>query len=183
MSPRFSRGFSRPLRQGQRRATSWVASADVTAVTNLVASGVILAQSLTEGVLGGLGLLPSTIVRTRGELWVKSDQLAATRVPFGAMGIGVVQEQARVAGVGSLPTPITEEQSELWFVHQFFAANLDFVTAAGVMGSEAMARYSFDSKSMRKIQEGEAVVVVLENAAVTGGVNFIVKFRMLFKLP
>jgi len=177
------RSFRSPaLRQGQRRATTWVASADVTATTNLAAAAASLDQSLTESALGALGLLPSTIIRTRGSIWVRSDQVAASRTPFGAVGFGIVSEQAGVAGVASLPTPITEEQSELWFVHQFWLADFVFVTAAGFGGSEGMARYDFDSKAMRKIQEGERVVVVMENGASAGGIDYVLKFRMLFKL-
>jgi len=34
---------------------------------------------------------------------------------------------------------------------------------------------------MRKVQEQDAIAVVMENAS-TVGLNFIIKFRMLFKL-
>ena len=171
------------LRQGQRRKTTWAASADISTTTNLAANAVVLHQSFTEGILQAGGLLPSTIMRVRGELWVKSDQLAAVRVPFGALGFAVVSEQARVAGVASVPTPITDEGSDMFFVHQFWAANFDIIsTGVGSLGSEALARYSFDSKAMRKISTGQAIVVTLENAAAAGGVDFVLKFRILFKI-
>ncbi len=170
---------SSPRRQGPRRETAWFASADINVDQPLAAANVVLDQSLTQAILDPI--VPATIVRTRGELWCKSDQITATEETFGAMGMAVVSEPARVAGVAALPTPITEEFSDMFFVHQFFLAGMTFITAAG-FSEGGWTRYSFDSKSMRKVESGEAIVVTLENASSVFGLVYVLKFRMLFKL-
>ena len=177
MARRFSRSVP-ALRQGQRRLTSWVASPNITAVQNLAANSVILQGSGNAALLAAR---PFTIVRTRGSFWVKSDQVAATRTPFGALGFSVVSDAAVAIGITALPLPITDEASELFFTFQFWLADFTFVTAAGVDGSQGMARYDFDSKAMRKVNLGSDIAVTVQNAAVAGGVNFVMKYRLLIK--
>ncbi len=166
------------MRQGQRRQTDWGASADITGTTALAAASVILDQSFTDASLNFTQ--PGTIIRTRGELWVKSDQLVATEEPFGAMGMVVVEDRARVAGAASLPFPIADAGSDSWFVHQFFQAGIAVSSAIGIL--DPWSRYSFDSKAMRKIEDGQAIVIMLENAHATHGAVFLLHFRILFKL-
>ncbi len=173
-------GSFRQLRQGQRRATEWGASSTPTVTTNLAANTVLLHQSFTQALLAEV--TPATIVRVRGELWVKSDQVAATRTPFGAVGFAVVSEQARAAGVASVPDPSTDALSDLWFLHQFWATDFTFITAAGFQGGSTFTRYTFDSKAMRKIVDGNAIVIVIANSAAAGGIDFVMNFRVLFKL-
>ncbi len=177
----FRRQFSRPLRQGQRRQTEWVASADVTAATTIAAGMSVLTQSLTEATLLALGLLPSTIIRTRGVLYTRSDQDAADEAGFGAMSFAVTSEPARAAGVGSLLAPIANEGADVFFVYQtWFAGNGG--PSTGALFSRPWYTQMFDSKAQRKIEDGQAIVTVLENgSASTGGADFILKFRMLFK--
>ena len=170
------------LQRGQKRATSWIASADSTGITNLAAGAAILDQSFTEAVLQAGQALPSTIIRTRGTLWVQSDQIANIESPFGALGFSVNSEQARVAGVASLPTPINEEGSDLFFLHLFWQAAFTVVSAVGTGGSEQWSRYDFDSKAMRKIETGNSINVTLENASSSHGAAYILKYRMLLKL-
>ncbi len=175
------RSFSRPLRQGQRRKTEWAASADVTAVTALAAGGEILDSSLSEAILGGAGLLPSTIIRTRGVLWSRSDQDAANESAFGAMSMAVTSEPARAVGVGALLTPIVDEAGDQFFVYQtWFAGNGG--PSTGALFSQPWYAQEFDSKAQRKVEGGNAIVVVLENASAAHGAEFIIKFRMLFKV-
>ena len=174
------RHFVQTRRQGPRRATEWGASAVPTVTTNLAANTVLLQQSFTAAVLEGV--VPATIVRTRGELWLRSDQVAASRTPFGALGFAVVSEQARAAGVASVPDPTTNALQDQWFVHQFWATDFTFITGAGFQGGSTLTRYSFDSKAMRKVEDGDAIVVVIANSASAGGIDFVLNFRMLFKL-
>jgi len=153
--------------------TQWAGSANSTGAQVLAASSAVLDQDLSQAALADVQ--PCTIVRTRGTLWVASDQASASEEPFGALGMEVVTEQARVAGVTAIPTPISQEANEQWFLWEPFQAY--FATGQGVVWQ----RYEFDSKAQRKVQEGDAVVVVLENASVVG-LEFIIKFRMLLKL-
>ena len=121
-----------------------------------------------------------TIIRTRGILWIRSDQTAAEEEPFGALGFSVVSEQARVAGVAAVPSPITDEQSDLFFVHQFWQSGVSI--GSEVAFTNLWTAYPFDSKAMRKVADGDAIVVVMENAHAVDAANYILKFRMLFKL-
>ena len=172
---RARRGFSRPLRQGQRRATEWIASADINAVASLGGGLSVLQSAILSSV--NLDLVPSTIVRTRGFIFVQSDQAAASEQQLGAIGFSVVSEQAAAAGVASVPSPITDETSEMFFLWQPFA----FSHGAGTVDSQRGGMVDFDSRAMRKWQDGEAIAVVIENAG-TFGIEFWLKFRMLVKL-
>ncbi len=173
-------GGSSFRRQGPKRATQWLASADVTAVTALSGAASILDQSFTGAQFEALGG-PVTIVRVRGELYIQSDQVAAAERPFGAMGFAVVSEQARAAGIASLPSPITDEASDLFFVMQYWEAASWVGNAASP--ATVMKRFVYDSKAMRKVPDGAALVVTMENAALAGiGAQYINKFRVLIKL-
>jgi len=177
MARRISRGGV--IRSGPRRATKWIASADIDAEASLAASASVLTQTLSAASL--VNTLPATIVRTRGILWVSSDQEAQDEEPFGALGFAVVSEQARATGITAVPTPITDEGSDLWFVHQYWQADMSFISASGYT-TNGFKAYEFDSKAMRKVQDGDSVAVVMENANASFGCTFILKFRMLFKL-
>ena len=158
----------RQFRSGPRRQTEWIGSADSTGVQALGPSVAVLDQTFLPG-------LTQTIVRTRGLLYVQSDQVAGDEEFFGAMGAAVVSRPAAAAGVASLPTPITEEDSDFWFIHQFFAAGYDGTAGGGMKGRV----FEFDSKAKRKINTDDAVVFLLENADATFGAQYILKFRML----
>ncbi len=180
MARRFvSRGFS-ARRQGPRRATTWGSSVDKTAVTNLAAATTVLHESFSDATLATV--VPATIVRTVGSFWCKSDQVAAERTPIGALGMAVVSEQARVAGVASVPSPTADSDSDLFFQFLHWTCGFNFVTAAGVLGTEEWARFDFDSRAMRKVVDGDAIVMVVSNSATAGGIDFVLQFRMLFKL-
>ncbi len=97
-----------------RRKTLWIASADVTGVTNLVAGATVLDQTFVADT--GEPSLPWTIVRLRGSLYVASDQTATNEDAHGALGAIVVRDAAAAAGVGSIPTPVTEQSDEGWFM-------------------------------------------------------------------
>ena len=161
-----------------RRHTEWFASADVATDTGLGAATKVFDQSLTTA---EKAKRPFTVVRVRGELWVASDQQVASEEPFGALGFAVVSDTAAALGVTAVPDPITDEASDLWFVHQFWQTGLVFLSGVGVSGSW-WDRYSFDSRAMRKVQEGEDIAVVLANASSTSGALYILKFRLLVKL-
>ncbi len=177
------RSFGRlaPRRQGPRRATEWGASADSTAVKTLGGSGVVLDQSFTDAILSGAGLLPSTIVRVRGELWVHSDQGAANEAPFGAMAFAIANENARAAGIASLLTPIADEAADGFFVFQYFMGANNGASTGALFG-QPWYRFEFDSRAMRKIEDGDSIAVVLENASPLHALEYILKFRILFKV-
>ena len=83
----MGRLVTRTVRVGskQKRATDWIQSGSVTSRTLLANATTILNQSFAF-------LEPATIVRTRGTLWISSDQVATTEQAFGAMGIAVFSD-------------------------------------------------------------------------------------------
>ena len=173
--------FSRPLRQGQRRATEWVQSADVTAGSSIAAGTCALVQSFSEASLNLQGLLPSTVVRTRGMLWTFSDQDAANEEAFGALSFQVCSEPARVAGVASLLCPIIDEDADQFFLYESWYAGSGG-PSTGALFSRPVYSQALESKAQRKIEDGNAIVVVIENGHATQSARFTMKFRMLFKL-
>ena len=159
-----------------RRQTRWLRSADETSFTSVAAGGVDFQSSLTTE---EKALRPFTVVRVRGWLFCQNDQSAATERSWGAVGMAVVSDQAVAAGVASLPSPISDEASDLWFAYQYMYA--DFHLSA--VGSSALGgAFTFESKAMRKVEDGQDVVVMMENGDATFGINYLVKFRMLVKL-
>ncbi len=156
-----------------RRATQWLASADIGSAKALANDAAVLDQSFTSD-------QPFTIVRTRGSIWISTDQSAAGESPFGALGFAVVSDQAAAIGVTAIPTPQTDMASDLFFVHALFAQSFLFATASG-FESTGFERTDFDSKAMRKVNENETIVVGVENAAAVG-MNYILQFRMLIKV-
>jgi len=161
---------------GARRATEWFASADVTVVTQVAANTKILDQSLT---VAELAKLPFTVVRTRGMFLIQTDQIAADEEQLLGLGFGVFSDTAVAAGVGSLPDPISNESDDLWFVHQFGIAS---AWAGNANGNARGLVYHFDSKAMRKVEEGSDIAVVIANGSSVFGFEFWLKFRLLVKL-
>ncbi len=171
---------SRVLRRGPKRATNWISSATPGSPATVAAATAVLSQSFASSQI--VLALPSggTIVRTRGTLWVSSDQEAATEEPVGAFGMMVVREQARAAGIASLPTPVTEAFDDGFFVHIYWQAGMHRVSGVGITGT-FWKRYDFDSKAQRKLTPDDAIVVTMENSHATDGCVFVTGFRMLLK--
>ena len=175
------RVFSRPLRQGQRRKTEWVQSADVTSATVIGAGAATLLQSISEASLLAQGLQPSTVIRTRGYLFIQSDQDAAAETSFGALSFAVCSEPARAAGVASLLTPLVDEDADQFFVYESWQA-FSGGPSTGALFSQPTSVVQIDSKAQRKVSQGDAIVVVMEIGHSAHGAQMVLKFRMLFKL-
>ncbi len=172
MADRF-RG--RPAVRGRapRRATQWIQSVASTGFTGLAANSVVLNQTFPI-------LEPQTIVRTRGSIWIESDQEAADEEPMGAVGLLVASDQAIAAGVASLPDPISEAASGLWFVWLPFATVI--IAVGGAAGARQGWEFPIDSKAMRKVSDGQTIGVVVVNSSALHGLEFMIQFRMLTKL-
>ncbi len=169
----------RSFRQGPRRATSWIASTDQAVIIGIGGGNVLLNQSITGAQTDGLG--PFTITRTIGSLWARSDQVIAAEEALLGIGMSVVTEQARAAGAGSIPAPFRDEDEEQFFVYAIALASMQVAGTPGNFSGDSWARVDFDSRAQRKVQPGEAIVVVVENASTAFAVDFFVKFRMLIK--
>ena len=159
------------VRSGPKRTTTWFGFNPT--VQALTAAGGTIIFSLNAA---ALALQPFTVVRSLFELYITSDQEAASEDQLAGFGIAVVSDEATAAGVTAIPTPITEMASDLWFAHQLL---FNSTTANPV--SNVGTRYMVDSRAMRKVSIGQDIVVVLEFDASGGGSNVIIGGRMLVK--
>jgi len=128
-----------------------------------------------------LALRPFTVVRTRGVFSHASDQVAAVERQVTSLGMAVVSDQAVAIGVTAVPTPEADRESDLFFVYETLQSRFVFVTAAG-FDAQSMTSLYYDSKAMRKVEDGQDIVVVLETASISNGVDAVISGRMLIKL-
>ncbi len=142
-----SSGFSR----GKRQPTNWARAETSEMVTAANAFAI-----RTTVVLSNPGI-NETIRRTRGGLFVVIGG-AGTGTIHGAFGGMVISDQAIAAGGASLPDPIGNANDDGWFVWLPWAIRVS--TQAAAVG----AVFQFDSKAMRRIEEGYGVVFMIGNA-------------------
>ena len=164
-----------PRAPGQRRQTSWF---EIQLTQTAVASNAaVLVASLTTA---EKAKRPFTIVRTQLSTHLTTDQLAATELQAIAVGMCVVSDQASAIGVTAIPTPDTDMASDLWFLHRW---NFDEFLLASAVGFDSPTGriLHIDSKAMRKVNNDEDVVLVVETGAISSGVNFITAGRLLIK--
>ncbi len=179
------RGFSgrnlnlRRVAASAARRSDWAIGISSTAFTNVPAASTLLLAAVADSTLAASGITPATLIRTRGMYSIKSDQNAAGEVQIGAIGLAVVDERARAAGVGSLATPITNMISDEWYYINGFAYEVSLNSAVG-FDSNSAHMVEVDSRAMRKIDDGQAMVVVVENAGATG-FDIAIYLRTMFK--
>ena len=132
---------------------------------------------------GALLLRPFTILRTRMDLQVRSDQQVASEIPFGFYGKLVVTDTAAVLGITALPGPsgISGSPEAAWFVWQAvslaFFVDINGTDGIGLDANGSM-HYVIDSKSMRKVGPDDDVVTVFANE-VAAGMSLTTNGRML----
>ena len=162
------------LRGGkQRRETLWAFITPT--LTSMAASGGIITGTMNAALLA---LRPFTIVRTRGYLFLESDQAAAAELQVAAYAGAVVTEQALAIGVTAVPTPITDMGSDEFFLHQIIMADESALTDVAKPG----VGVQFDSRAMRKVSESEELYFVAELSSIGSGLTIISAGRFLLKL-
>ncbi len=157
-----------------RRGTFWGRSPANTGLRTLAAGSAVIEASAVPVIEG------ETIIRTRGFISVKSDQTGAVENGPGALGFCVVSNEAFAAGVGALPTPFTDQDSDIWMVHQYF--NWDMESAGATVVVPQLERFEFDSKAMRKMENGSTLAVMIENGSGGAGLSYYIHFAVLFKV-
>ena len=157
--------------RGPKRKSQWIGSADQGDVA-VGANASVIVQS-------NAGLANVTIVRTRGLFSWKPSTFSASSIQLGAVGMGIVSDQAFAAGAASIPGPWTDPEWSGWFWWQAFSYRNQFDTAIGqqMVGQDIVV----DSKAMRKVEINEVVVMMAETFAVAGVIAG--AFRQLVKLP
>ena len=158
------------------RETRWLEVDPVQ--TALAVGGVAITHSLNAV---ELALRPFTIVRTRGLFGLQSDQQVAAEFQVASLGMCVVSEQAAAIGVTAVPTPETDRSSDLWFMYESISRAFATEAGGGMVADFQYSRY-FDSKAMRKVEDGNDIVVVVEADGISDGVVASVSARMLIKL-
>ena len=160
-----------------RRLTVWT-SALPNSTTLASTSTAALTASLGAGLLA---MRPFTIVRARGIIHVISDQAAQTESYQVGHAHAVVSDQASAVGVTAVPTPYADMGSDLFFVYEQISSTFRFVSGVG-FDEPAGVTHIFDSKAMRKVNEDQDVVSVLETSAISSGCVVIDSWRYLIKL-
>ncbi len=169
---RFIRGVG-----GRRRETRWLDGIPV-ALTLGAASTAAITHTLTAV---ELALRPFTVMRTRGFWQIESDQNIATEPAQIAWGFAVVSDQAVGIGVTAVPTPFTDMESDLWFSYELLFNSFVFINGSGFQENAGLTG-ELDSKAMRKVEDGQDIVSVIETSAISQGAIVRVGFRMLIKL-
>ncbi len=145
--------------------------------SRLLASGMTTVPASSKVLLATATLsnpgIDETVRRTRGGIWIQSDQSAAIENQIGALGAIVVSERALVIGITAVPDPVTEKDDDGWFLWVPFAQSSDLT--AGRTGYW----YEFDSKAMRKISEGFAIAFVAGNNSASNGLQVALIFSVL----
>ena len=157
--------------RGPKRKTLWLQFAPISA--SLTATGGILYFSLNAA---ALALRPFTIVRTKWEAFITSDQAAAVEDQVAGMGLAVVSDEAVAVGVSAVPTPISELGSSLWFMHKILMS-----AGSNVNEGRVGFQYTVDSKAMRKVEVGQDIVAVGEFSAAGDGLLLTMGGRILIK--
>ena len=116
-----------------------------------VSSKVLVASFTLASAVSG-----RTIRRTRGEAFISATGPGAG---LGAMGMIMVSLTALAAGAASIPGPVTDASHDGWFVWQSLIRDRPAAT------QQESDPFTFDSKAMRKMEEGYAAVMMVENAS------------------
>jgi len=140
------------------------------------------AQLMPTGVIPNIEAL--TIIRIRGTFLFFLTSVSSVSDGFlGAVGIGIVTDEAFTAGIGSMPTPLSDDEDELWMWHSFFHA-IAVSTTNIDRQMTTQIRLPIDSKAMRKFEPGNtlfAAVEVTETGTAVGQAHLLT--WTLIKLP
>ncbi len=148
---------------------SWVRS---------VFGAITIAGPSTKAVIGTV--VPSTdfdetVRRTRAQLWIKSDQAAVVEDQIGAFGMFIANDAAVTAGAASLLGPVTDASDDAWFVWQPVQQTTPFPPGASPLGFH----YEIDSKAMRKLVQGQQIVMMYETGLSSLGTVIRLGFSIL----
>ena len=170
------RGFSH---QRSRRQTTWGIGPGATGVSVFSATG---SQII------GAGIVPSaesksTLVRLRGYVEIVLEAAANIGEGFqGAIGIGLVTDQAFAAGSASIPDPIDEQAWDGWMYHRHFSLHATTATISDGVNTGRLA-WEIDSKAMRIWEVGNTLMMKMQVVEIgTSQIEVFFDSRVLVKL-
>ncbi len=174
MATQRRRGSVGAFRRPQRPATNWgrIVPTQVTLV--LAGSKVLLATFILTN--AGIG---ETIRRTRGSFLALSDQSAQVESQIGAWGMVVVNDIALGVGAASIPGPVTDADDDGWFVWEPILQVSEADEGAADGAATGFVGQRFDSKAMRRVEEGFGVALMVENSSSAFSMNAMVTVSML----
>ncbi len=151
-----------------RQATDWGRIVMATASSVGVGTKILLGSLVLAN--PGIG---EVVRRTRGVLFVTSDQTTVSEDLFGALGAVVVTDAAAAVGVSAMPGPVTDRNDDGWFMWvPFMTRGADTIAASNIP-------WFFDSKAMRKIPDGFQVAFIVENASVSFAIEAAIAVSVL----
>ena len=139
---------------GRRAPTTWARTISTAQITVAAGTKVVFATFALAN--PGIG---ETVRRTRGQFYIASDQGSVIETQQAAMGMIVVNDLALAAGAASIPGPATDANDDGWFVWMGLLARQGL--SASTLSSQN--NFFFDSKAMRKVQQGFGIAVMFEN--------------------
>jgi len=113
-------------------------------------------------------------------MFVRSDQISALEDWGASLGMAVVSEQAAAIGVTAVPTPDTDRTSDLFFVYEEVMGQFTFTTGVGYV--EGGRERIVDSKAMRRVDEGQDLIITVETPAIVSSAVVTFCGRFLVKL-
>ncbi len=158
------------------RKTFWLAGSIVK--TTLASAG--SAAIVTSLNAAAIAMAPFTIVRSRGWFSFMSDQNSADEDQQVHYGEILVSEQALAVGISAVPTP-RDDNGSSWHVYESAAQAINVGSDIGIHPNFMPTRYSFDSKAMRKFEEGQQLIQVIQNDTSDGAI-VLTYSRVLIKL-
>ena len=164
---RRGRGF---IQRGARRLTQWIGPAVQGYVTVATGGATLISSLFLDDA--------ATIVRTRGMVSVQATTASVSVDITGAIGIGIVSEEAFQAGIASIPEPFTDADWGGWMVWRSFGFRWEVTTDIGRIAIPWSLE--IDSKAMRKMGPNERLVVIAESQA--GAFSIFDGTRTLIKL-
>ena len=128
-----------------------------------------------------LALRPFTVVCSRWQIGMRSDQTSAAEDQLLGFGAIVVQDTAAALGITALPGPIANAGND-FFTYELLYGRFGFVTGVGFEAGGLAVNRPADSKAMRKVDFGQDIVLVAESTGVSDGSQLIIGGRILVKL-
>ena len=172
---RTARRSGRVFRGGKNvRESLWFQVAPFSA-TLAAGSTALVVSSLNAA---ALALTPFTVIRARGVVYLESDQTAAAESQIAIYAAAVVSVQAAAIGVTAVPTPSTDSGSDLFFVFQPLISSV----GAGDTDNLRGRPIEIDSRAMRKVEDQEDLIEVVETTAASSGAVLTGFVRYLIKL-
>ena len=148
------RGFSPRRGSGAGLSRDWALGPGASAQQTISTTSVTI---IGAGVVSTVSQI--TIMRTRGLLMLNLLTAGVVGDGFtGAFGIMVASDQAFGNGVASMPSPVNEMEANVWLYHQFISVH----RSLGVGAASEVQRIDVDSKAMRKFDDQQTMVGILE---------------------